>query len=185
MRSFSQVDVFSSEPLLGNPVAVVHGADGISDEEMAAFARWTNLSETTFLLEPTDERADYRLRIFTPGLELPFAGHPTLGSAHAWLEAGGSRSRGRARPGVRRGAGAAAAGEQAGVRGAAPGAGRGRWVTRTGRGSSGHSASATTRSSTWPGPTTGRGGWRCCSRARSGCSPCSRTSSRWVTSTSA
>ena len=69
---------------------------------MAAFARWTNLSETTFLLEPTDERADYRLRIFTPGLELPFAGHPTLGSAHAWLEAGGEpQERGRARPGVR------------------------------------------------------------------------------------
>jgi PhzF family phenazine biosynthesis protein len=89
MRSFSQVDVFSSEPLLGNPVAVVHGADGIPDDEMARFARWTNLSETTFLLEPTDERADYRLRIFTPGNELPFAGHPTLGSAHAWLEAGG------------------------------------------------------------------------------------------------
>jgi PhzF family phenazine biosynthesis protein len=90
MRSFSQVDVFSSEPLLGNPVAVVHGADGITDEEMARFARWTNLSETTFLLEPTDERADYRLRIFTPGTELPFAGHPTIGSAHAWLEAGGT-----------------------------------------------------------------------------------------------
>ena len=86
---FSQVDVFSSEPLRGNPVAVVHGADGVSDEEMAAFARWTNLSETTFLLAPTDPRADYRLRIFTPGDELPFAGHPTLGSAHAWLEAGG------------------------------------------------------------------------------------------------
>ncbi len=89
MRSFSQVDVFSSEPLLGNPVAVVHGADGIADDEMARFARWTNLSETTFLLAPIDERADYRLRIFTPGTELPFAGHPTLGSAHAWLEAGG------------------------------------------------------------------------------------------------
>ena len=89
MRSFSQVDVFSSEPLLGNPVAVVHGADGLSDEQMATFARWTNLSETTFLLEPTHPDADYRLRIFTPGLELPFAGHPTIGSAHAWLEAGG------------------------------------------------------------------------------------------------
>lgn len=86
---FSQVDVFSSEPLRGNPVAVVHGADGVSDDEMAAFARWTNLSETTFLLAPTDRAADYRLRIFTPGDELPFAGHPTLGSAHAWLEAGG------------------------------------------------------------------------------------------------
>ena len=89
-REFRQVDVFSSEPLLGNPVAVVHDADGMSDEQMAAFARWTNLSETTFLLSPTDPAADYRVRIFTPGLELPFAGHPTLGSAHAWLEAGGS-----------------------------------------------------------------------------------------------
>ncbi|MDF1605502.1 PhzF family phenazine biosynthesis protein [Nocardioides sp. YIM 152315] len=87
---FSQVDVFSSEPLRGNPVAVVHDADGVSDEQMAAFARWTNLSETTFLLPPTDPAADYRLRIWTPGGELPFAGHPTLGSAHAWLEAGGA-----------------------------------------------------------------------------------------------
>ncbi|WP_127480831.1 PhzF family phenazine biosynthesis protein [Nocardioides pantholopis] len=89
MRSFRQVDVFSTEPLLGNPVAVVHDADGIPDEAMAAFARWTNLSETTFLLAPTEPGADYRLRIWTPGGELPFAGHPTLGSAHAWLEAGG------------------------------------------------------------------------------------------------
>lgn len=86
---FRQVDVFSSEPLRGNPVAVVHGADALSDDQMAAFARWTNLSETTFLLTPTDPAADYRLRIWTPGGELPFAGHPTLGSAHAWLEAGG------------------------------------------------------------------------------------------------
>lgn len=85
---FSQVDVFSAEPLLGNPVAVVHDADGVSDDDMAAFARWTNLSETTFLLTPTDPVADYRLRIWTPGGELPFAGHPTIGSAHAWLEAG-------------------------------------------------------------------------------------------------
>ena len=87
---FRQVDVFSAEPLLGNPVAVVHDADGLSDEQMAAFARWTNLSETTFLLAATEPGADYRLRIFTPGAELPFAGHPTLGSAHAWLEAGGA-----------------------------------------------------------------------------------------------
>jgi PhzF family phenazine biosynthesis protein len=86
---FSQVDVFSAEPLLGNPVAVVHDAAELTDEQMAAFARWTNLSETTFLLPPTDPAADYRLRIWTPGGELPFAGHPTLGSAHAWLEAGG------------------------------------------------------------------------------------------------
>jgi len=89
MRPFRQVDVFTATPLLGNPVAVVHEADGLTDAEMAAFARWTNLSETTFLLTPTDPAADYRLRIFTPGGELPFAGHPTLGSAHAWLEAGG------------------------------------------------------------------------------------------------
>ena len=68
---------------------MVHDADGLSEERMAAFARWTNLSETTFLLAPTVPEADYRLRIFTPGGELPFAGHPTLGSAHAWLEAGG------------------------------------------------------------------------------------------------
>ncbi|MFE6511508.1 PhzF family phenazine biosynthesis protein [Nocardioides sp. NPDC057767] len=86
---FRQVDVFTNEPLLGNPVAVVHGADALTDEQMAAFARWTNLSETTFLLSPTDPAADYRLRIFTVSGELPFAGHPTLGSAHAWLEAGG------------------------------------------------------------------------------------------------
>lgn len=88
-RAFRQVDVFSAEPLLGNPVAVVHDADGLTDEQMQAFARWTNLSETTFLLAPTDPAADYRLRIFTPSSEYPFAGHPTLGSAHAWLEAGG------------------------------------------------------------------------------------------------
>lgn len=89
IRSFRQVDVFSAEPLLGNPVAVVHEADGLSEEQMRAFARWTNLSETTFLLPPTDPAADYRVRIFTPSTELPFAGHPTLGTAHAWLEAGG------------------------------------------------------------------------------------------------
>jgi PhzF family phenazine biosynthesis protein len=90
MLPFRQVDVFTTEPLLGNPVAVVHDADGLDAAQMAAFARWTNLSETTFLLSPTDPAADYRLRIFTPGGELPFAGHPTLGSAHAWLEAGGA-----------------------------------------------------------------------------------------------
>ncbi|HWV34886.1 MAG TPA: PhzF family phenazine biosynthesis protein [Thermomicrobiales bacterium] len=88
MRAFTQVDVFTDTLTQGNPVAVVHDADGLSDEQMAAFSRWTNLSETTFLLAPTDDRADYRLRIFTPGGELPFAGYPTLGSARAWLEAG-------------------------------------------------------------------------------------------------
>jgi PhzF family phenazine biosynthesis protein len=85
----SYVDVFGDVPLGGNPVAVVHNADDLTDEQMAAFARWTNLSETTFLLAPCVPAADYRLRIFTPGGELPFAGHPTLGSCFAWLEAGG------------------------------------------------------------------------------------------------
>lgn len=89
MREFRQVDVFCSDALRGNPVAVVHDGDDVTDEQMQAFARWTNLSETTFLLTPGDPGADYRLRIFTPGAELPFAGHPTIGSAHAWLEAGG------------------------------------------------------------------------------------------------
>ena len=92
-RQFRQVDVFAEEPFVGNPVAVVHGADGLADDQMRLFARWTNLSETTFLLPPTDERADYRVRIFTPVQELPFAGHPTLGTAHAWLEAGGPPAR--------------------------------------------------------------------------------------------
>jgi PhzF family phenazine biosynthesis protein len=86
---FTQVDVFADTPLLGNPLAVVHGADALDAGRMQAFARWTNLSETTFLLAPTDPAADYRVRIFTPGGELPFAGHPTLGSCHAWLERGG------------------------------------------------------------------------------------------------
>lgn len=86
---FSQVDVFAPRPLVGNPVAVVHDADGWSEADMIALARWTNLSETAFLLAPTSPGADYRLRIFSPGGELPFAGHPTLGSAHAWLESGG------------------------------------------------------------------------------------------------
>ena len=100
--SFSQVDVFGARPLVGNPVAVVHDAAVLDDAEMAAFARWTNLSETTFLLPATTPEADYRLRIFTPAEELPFAGHPTLGSAHAWLEAGGvARVDGPGRAGVR------------------------------------------------------------------------------------
>ncbi|MGL6111658.1 MAG: PhzF family phenazine biosynthesis protein [Rubrivivax sp.] len=81
--------MFTAVALRGNPLAVVHEAQGLDDARMAAFARWTNLSETTFLLPPTDAQADYRVRIFTPGGELPFAGHPTLGSCHAWLAAGG------------------------------------------------------------------------------------------------
>jgi PhzF family phenazine biosynthesis protein len=88
-RRFVQVDVFGESPYLGNPLAVVLDADGIDDEAMARIARWTNLSETTFVLSPTTEAADYRVRIWTPFGELPFAGHPTLGSCHAWLGAGG------------------------------------------------------------------------------------------------
>jgi PhzF family phenazine biosynthesis protein len=87
-RDFSQVDVFTATALRGNPLAVVHDGRGLSDDQMAGFARWTNLSETTFLLPPTNPEADYRVRIFTPGGELPFAGHPTLGSCHVWLAAG-------------------------------------------------------------------------------------------------
>jgi PhzF family phenazine biosynthesis protein len=88
-RRFSQLDVFTREPLCGNPLAVVHDGSGLSDAQMVAFARWTNLSETTFLLPPTEPGADYRVRIFTPAQELPFAGHPTLGSCQAWLAGGG------------------------------------------------------------------------------------------------
>ena len=88
-RRFSQVDVFGSAPCTGNPVAVVLDAEGLSDEEMQRFARWTNLAETTFVLPPSRPEADYRVRIFTPVLELPFAGHPTLGTCHAWLKSGG------------------------------------------------------------------------------------------------
>jgi PhzF family phenazine biosynthesis protein len=89
MRAFQQVDVFTAQPYLGNALAVVMDASGLSDAQMQRFACWTNLSETTFLLPPTDPAADYRVRIFTPGGELPFAGHPTLGSCYTWLEAGG------------------------------------------------------------------------------------------------
>jgi PhzF family phenazine biosynthesis protein len=99
-RPFRQVDVFASEPYSGNPVAVVLDGSGLSGEEMARFTRWTNLSEATFVLPPGERDADYRVRIFTSaagtearsGLasELPFAGHPTLGTCHAWLEAGGT-----------------------------------------------------------------------------------------------
>ena len=99
-RRFSQVDVFATTPYAGNPLAVVLDGEGLSTEEMMRFARWTNLSETTFVLPPTQPEADYRVRIFTaasataarPGLvsELPFAGHPTLGTCHAWLSAGGT-----------------------------------------------------------------------------------------------
>ncbi len=88
-RRYTQVDVFARRAGYGNPLAVVHDAQGLSDDNMARFARWTNLSETTFLLPPTDHEADYRVRIFTTTTELPFAGHPTLGSCYAWLAGGG------------------------------------------------------------------------------------------------
>ena len=88
-RPFSQVDVFTDVPYLGNPLAVVVDAEGLGTEQMQHFAHWTNLSETTFLLPPSDPAADYRVRIFTGSEEFPFAGHPTLGSAHAWLASGG------------------------------------------------------------------------------------------------
>ncbi|MBK6296422.1 MAG: PhzF family phenazine biosynthesis protein [Rhodoferax sp.] len=88
-RAFKQVDVFTATPYFGNPLAVVLDGTGLSDADMQRFAQWTNLSETTFLLPPTTPAADYRVRIFTPGGELPFAGHPTLGSCHAWLQSGG------------------------------------------------------------------------------------------------
>jgi len=96
-RPFQQIDVFTAEPLRGNPLAVVLDGEGLNSAQMQAFAAWTQLSETTFVLPPTPEGraqgADYRVRIFTPGGELPFAGHPTLGTAHAWLAAGGQPER--------------------------------------------------------------------------------------------
>jgi PhzF family phenazine biosynthesis protein len=92
-RSFKQVDVFTGQAYRGNPLAVVLDGTGLSDEEMQHFAHWTNLSETTFVLPPGTDAADYRVRIFTPGGELPFAGHPTLGTCHAWLQAGGKPKR--------------------------------------------------------------------------------------------
>ena len=93
LRPFQQVDVFTDQPYRGNPLAVVLDGTGLSTEAMQEFTNWTNLSEATFVLPPTPEGraagADYRVRIFCPGRELPFAGHPTLGSCHAWLQAGG------------------------------------------------------------------------------------------------
>jgi PhzF family phenazine biosynthesis protein len=88
-RPFAQVDVFTATPYRGNPLAVVLDGSGLSTEQMQHFTNWTNLSECTFLLPPTQAGADYRVRIFCPGRELPFAGHPTLGTAHTWLAAGG------------------------------------------------------------------------------------------------
>lgn len=93
-RPFRLIDVFGTDKLTGNPLAVVADAEGLTTGEMQAIASWLNFSETTFLLPPTDPSADYRVRIFTMAHELPFAGHPTLGSAHAWLEAGGQPKHG-------------------------------------------------------------------------------------------
>jgi PhzF family phenazine biosynthesis protein len=93
LRRFAQVDVFATTPYHGNPVAVVLDGEGLTTEEMQRFANWTNLSETTFLLPPDVTRADYQVRIFTPNAELPFAGHPTLGTCHAWLSANGTPKR--------------------------------------------------------------------------------------------
>src|SRR5918994_1027631 len=92
-RRLSEVDVFATTPYSGNPVAVVMDGQGLSTGEMQRFAHWTNLSETTFVLPPTVEEADYRVRIFTPVAELPFAGHPTLGTCHAWLSENGEEDR--------------------------------------------------------------------------------------------
>ena len=93
LRPFAQVDVFTTTPYGGNPVAVVLDAAGLSTGDMERFARWTNLSETTFVLAPSDDRADYRVRIFTPTVEHPFAGHPTLGTCHAWMAEHGQTKR--------------------------------------------------------------------------------------------
>lgn len=93
-RPFRQVDVFTTRPYAGNPVAVVLDASGLDTDEMQRFAHWTNLSETTFVLPPSDPGSDYQVRIFTPVEELPFAGHPTLGTCHAWIEAGGTAENG-------------------------------------------------------------------------------------------
>lgn len=88
-RGFDLVDVFAEDGFAGNPLAVIHDADGIEAEAMQRVTRWLNLSETTFVLPPRDPRADYRVRIFSLSRELPFAGHPTLGTCHAWLARGG------------------------------------------------------------------------------------------------
>lgn len=178
---FSQVDVFSQEPFRGNPVAVVHDAEGLTPAAMASFARWTNLSETTFLLAPTPqaraEGADYRLRIFTPGGELPFAGHPTLGSARAWLQSGGVPRGDRIvqECGVglievrREGDELAFAAPPLRRTGPPDDATLSRALTSLGLGI------GRRRVSPPRGSTTGRGGWACCSTMRGRCWGCSPT----------
>jgi PhzF family phenazine biosynthesis protein len=168
-RPFAQVDVFGATPYGGNPVAVVLDGEGLTSEQMQRFAHWTNLSETTFVLRPSVPGADYRVRIFTPTSELPFAGHPTLGTCHAWL------ARDRTAPGdvvlqecgaglvpVRRTADRLAF---AAPRCCAPDRSRSRWWRASPR----PWASTAPRSWTPSGPTTGRGGWPCCWPARRRC----------------
>ncbi len=162
-RPFTQVDVFSAVPYAGNPVAVVLDAAGVSDADMARFAAWTNLSETTFVLPATEPAADYRLRIFTTGSELPFAGHPTLGSAHAWLEAGGTPKDGRS-PVQQCGIGLVTI--QQGADGLAFAARRGYEAVRSSRRNSRAPwrYCAYVRMTSWTpsGSTTVRAGWPCC-----------------------
>lgn len=119
-RPFAEVDVFTAVPYRGNPLAVVIDGTGLTDSgDAAVSANWTNFSETTFVLPPTDPAADYRVRVFTTTTELPFAGHPTLGTCHAWLESGGvPQSSDRVVPGVRRGTGDDLTRRHAGLRSA-------------------------------------------------------------------
>ena len=184
-RRFDQVDVFTETPYAGNPVAVVLDGTGLDTEEMQRFANWTNLSETTFVLPPEDEQADYRVRIFTPVAELPFAGHPTLGTCHAWLDRprarrrhdrAGVRGRPRHRPPHRR--------RPRLRRAAADPLRRGRREADR-RDRRRAAASAAPRSSTPSGPTTARAGWRCCSRTPTPCSPSARATPSSTSASSA
>ena len=182
-RRFRQVDVFTTEPFLGNPLAVVLDAEGLTTDEMTRFARWTNLSETTFVLPPEDPAADYRVRIFTSSsstpqrpssFELPFAGHPTLGTCHAWLEASGApRDDGPDHPGVRRrpDPDPPARWRRAGLRGPTAASG---WPGRGGFVQHIASVLAIERgeSSMRRGPTTGLAGSPSCSRAPRPCWRC-------------
>ena len=183
-RPFRQVDVFTTVPYRGNPVAVVLDGRDLETEQMQRFAHWTNLSETTFVLPPNDPAADYRLRIFTPVAELPFAGHPTLGTCHAWLSGGGVPARDDlivqecnagliSHPPHR-------CQDSPLQRRRSCGAARSRTISSTRSRPS--CASSARRSSTRSGRTTGRAGWPCCSRTPM---RCSRSSPATPSSTSA
>src|SRR6478735_7798998 len=169
-RRFQQVDVFTSVAYMGNPVAVVLDGEALDDDQLPRFSSWTNLSETTFVLPPTTDAADYRVRIFSLERELPFAGHPTLGTCHAWLEAGGVprdaeqivQECGAGLVRVRR--------TPEGLAFAAPP------LVRSGAvdeqlvgGSRGCFGSIAVRSSTASGSPTGRAGWQCCCATRRRC----------------